>query len=130
MPRLASNRLIHQLQRKTKTAFYGDVVTYYATPSAENGLDKYGQPTAATSGTDIDCSFNDKPSRERWGKSMDIQGIAGEVRFDGVTPDKGGRIKVTMRWDEADTIPHIYEIVDIRQRGEFGYECLLKAVKI
>ena len=130
MPRLPSNRLVSQLQRKTDEAFYGDTATYYATPSAETGLDSYGQPTAATSGTSISCSFNDKPNMEKWAEYADIQGIAGEIRFDSVTPDKGGRFEITKRWDEADVLPQILEIVGIRQRGVFGYACLLKAVKI
>ena len=130
MPRLASKRLTKQLQRNTEELFYGDSAIYYATPDPETGLDDYGQPQLASTGTTISCSFNDKPSKEKWGASMDIQGIAGEIRFDALTPDKGGRFDVTKRWDEDDAIPHTFEIVDIRQRGVFGYECLLKSVKI
>jgi len=130
MPRLANNRLVKQLQRETESLFYGDTAIYYATPSPNAGLDTYGQPTQAITGTTIPCSFNDKPNMEKWAEYADIQGIAGEIRFESLTPDKGGRFEITKRWDEADTIPHIFEIVGIRQRGVFGYICLLKAVKI
>ena len=130
MPRLASNRLVHQLRRETDQMFFGDTAIYYATPSAETGLDSYGQPTQATTGTSIVCSFNDKPNMEKWSEYADIQGIAGEIRLDVLTPNKGGRFEIVGRWDEDDTNSPILEIVGIRQRGVFGYACLLKAVQI
>lgn len=130
MPRLASTRLVSQLQRQTEEMFYGEEVIYYAPPDAETDLDEYGQPSENDDGVTVACSFNDKPSKEKWGSAMDIQNIAGEIRLSSPQPDKGGRFQITGRWDEADSNPHVFDIVDIRQRGTFGYECLLKAVKI
>ncbi|MBW2647740.1 MAG: hypothetical protein JRE23_16510 [Deltaproteobacteria bacterium] len=130
MPRLASSRVVKQIQRETERLAYGDAAIYYATPDPENDLDSYGQPPQDSTGITVACSFNDKPSKEKWGASMDIQNIAGEIRFDALKPDKGGRFQIIERWDESDADPHIFDIVDIRRRGVFGWDCLLATVKI
>jgi len=129
--RLASNRLVSQLDRLTVKYFYGDVGTYYETPDAETGLDEYGQPPKAGAGISIMCSFNDNPAMEKWSNYADIEDIAGEVRFGtDITPDKGGQFQIEGRWDELTEQPQRFEIVGIRNRGLMGWVCLLKTVTI
>ena len=128
MPRLASNRLVNELQRRTITLAYGDTGNLLVDTVTD--LDSYGQPTVSTASTSVACSFTDKPDVENWQDYADIQEISAEVRFSSPAPSRGNRFTVTGRWDDASFTDATFEIVDIRDRGDFGYVCALKKVQI
>jgi len=135
MTRLVTPRLADQLQRRTDEYTYGSMAIYFPPPAIDAVLDEYGQPALVTAGTPIYCSFeipsNQTQLLERWNAGMDISTTYAEIRFKGnVIPDKGGRFKVTGRFDQIDYLNETFEVVYVDNRGSFGYKCLLKQVKV
>ena len=97
--------------------------------------DDYGQVTYTTTTSVVDCSFTDKPSKETWGNSLDIENIEAEIRFEGTMPSKGDTVTLSHRFnrddaDDQDFTAQTFEIIDIRDRDVFGYVCALKKVQI
>lgn len=121
-------RLAQYIQRSTVAGAYTD--TAYYIPAADNtNLDAYGQPTASTTETQIACSFTDKPNVERW-REFDLGEINAEIRFSALTPTKGARIRVEIRFATDLESFNTFEIIGIQDRGAFGYVCALKVVTI
>ena len=128
MPRI-SNRLINQIQSDVESFAYTDTATYYTSAPAEGDQDAHGQPPKPSdgAGVSIECSYSDKPSKEVWADYADIQDIAGEIRIgEGVEPGKGDQFEIEGRWDELTRRAQLFETVDIRDRGDMGFLCLLK----
>lgn len=129
MPRLASNRLVQQLQSRIAGHFYGDTANLLS--DAVTSLDAFGQPNATVTTTAIACSFTDKPSVETWKGKFDIEKIDAEIRFATPAPATANRIVLTGRWDEAAyTDSDEYEIIAIQDRGILGYLCALRKVEV
>ena len=130
---LPNKKLVERLQARTKAYMYVDTATItYKTLAS---LDDYGQPTYTTVATVVKCSFTDKPSKETWGNSVDIENIEAELRFAGTMPTKGDTVTLTHRFnrddlDSQDFTASTFEIVDIRDRDVFGYVLALKKVQI
>lgn len=94
-------------------------------------VDEYNLPTQPQEPVTVVCSFTDTPnagSWESWLSSHDIQKIDAEIRFfPPPIPDKSVKVKlVKVLGKKADPIN--YEVVGIRNLGEFGYVCALRAV--
>ena len=128
MPRLASNRLAKSIQARTVRYAYGDTASYLARTSTSS--DAMGQPVITTTTTAIECSFTDKPALESWRDYGDIGQIDAEIRFASPAPSKADRITLTGHFDNAAYVDRTFEIIGIRDRGEFGYVCALRAVVI
>lgn len=126
MPRLASNRLAKQLQRIAESSAYGDSGTLLH--DTVSSLDEYGQPSVTTTSTAVSCSFTDKPAKENWQDFTDISEIDAEVRFTDATPASGDRFTITGRFDDTNYTDATFEIIDIQNRGAFGFVCALKKV--
>ena len=127
--RLPSRRLVDQLQRRTVSAAYSDTATI--SRLIVTGSDDYGQPTGTTATSQIACSFTDKPSLEMWKDYADIEQIVAEIRVSSENvPNKGETVTLEGRWDTLEYVDQQFEIVDIRNRDEFGYVCALKKVQI
>jgi len=127
MPLLTNSRIAEQLDRETQELFYSDIAKIYQ--YTVTGYDDYGQPETTTVSTEISCSFTDKISPERWKDFADVAEFVAEIRFQSPTPSKGNRVELKDFFDTAYT-DKTYEIAGIRDRGEFGYVCALKDVKI
>ena len=130
MPRLASNRLVQELQSRTVGLFYGDTATIAQT--SVSTLDVYGQPNATTvTSTSVACSFTDKPDAEKWKNYTDISQLSAEIRYAGTpAPAAGNTITLTGRYDDADYTDTTYEVIGIQDRGALGVLVALKKVSI
>ena len=130
---LPNKKFVERLQARTKSYMFVDTATItYKTAST---YDDYGQVTYTTTTSVVDCSFTDKPSKETWGNSVDIENIEAEVRFVGTKPGKGDTVTLSHRFnrddaDDQDFTAQTFEIIDIRDRDVFGYVCALKKVQI
>ena len=130
---LPNKKFVERLQARTKAYMFVDTATItYKTAST---YDDYGQVTYTTTTSVVDCSFTDKPSKETWGNSVDIENIEAEVRFVGTKPSKGDTVTLSHRFnrddtDDQDYAAQTFEIIDIRDRDVFGYVCALKKVQI
>jgi hypothetical protein len=130
---LPSKRLVEALARRTEDSFFTDTAT--VNYISDGSQDIYGQPAESITSTDVACSFTDKPSKEIWASSMDIEQIEAEIRFKGTKPSKGDTVTLTHRFNRSDTdtqdfTVETFEIIAIRDRDAFGYVCALKAVQI
>jgi hypothetical protein len=137
MPRLASTRLMSRIQSLTIGLAYGDTAYYYAPGSAVTGLDEYGQPNpdVAETGTLLACSFSDdivgSRAWEQWERTGDIANIDASLRMGrDVIPVKGGRFKLTRKFDSPQFVTRIFEVIGIKDRGIGGFVCALKRVEI
>lgn len=130
MPKLLNNKFANRLHSRTKKYTYSDVAVYYDTPDAETNLDSYGQVPDVTNGTIISCNFTDKVKPEMWQTDFDIAIAMAEIRFDEITPTKGGKFVLTHRFGVLLNSFDEYEIEAIRDRGDFGWICLLKKVTV
>lgn len=134
MPRLASARLVAELQRRTENHFYGDTAAWLS--DVVNTLGAYGQPdSVTTTPTEIACSFTDlsglqRQAIERWKSYADIEEIVAEIRFTSPAPAKGNRVTLKGRFDGTSYVDKTFEIVGIMDRDAMGYVCALKAVQI
>ena len=127
--RLASPRLVAQLQRRTAEGFYGDSA-FLLVDVADGTYDAYNNPVVTTTSVPLECSFSDKPKMESWRDYADIEEIEAEIRFKAPTPTKGNRVKVTGRFDGDTYTDKTFEVVGIQDRGAFGYVCALKATAV
>lgn len=127
--RLASARLVSQLQRRTAESFYGDS-GYLLIDVSTGAFDDYNNAIVTTTEVPISCSFTDTPSMENWKDLGDVQEINGEVRFATPRPEKGYKFKLTGRFDRHAYPDTTFEIIGIRNRDTFGYLCALKAVTL
>lgn len=134
-PRLASARLVAQLQRNVRTGAYGDTATILQDENPD--LDAFGQPTGDTpTSTEIACSFTDSikmspAALEKWKGFADISDIEAEIRWEGSpAPAKGNRVTLTGRFDSGDYTDNTFEIIGIQDRDVFGFVCALKKVEI
>jgi hypothetical protein len=121
--------LVSQLQRLTEKYFYVDSASILV-DTATGAYDAYNNPIVTTTETALDCSFTDTPAMELWKNYIDVQEIAGEIRFKTPRPTKGNRIKITGRFGTTTYTDQTFEIIGIRDRDEFGYVCALKAVAL
>lgn len=129
MPRLPNARLVAQLQRETENGFYSDTADFLQ--DSGGTLDAYGQPTGmTTTTTSIECSFTDKPDKEKWKGYADIESISAEIRFTSPAPAKGNRVTLKGRFDGTGMTDKTYEVIGIRDRDAMGFVCALKAVQI
>ena len=126
--RLPSNRLAKQLNKRTQNHFYGD--TAKLTQNTVTSLDAYGQPAVTATVTTIACNFTDKPQLENWRRYGDVEEIAAEIRFQSPAPAAGNTIQLTGKFDDSAFEDMTFEIVDIKNRGTFGYACALKKVSL
>jgi len=126
MPNLIPNRLAKELERKTEEYMYWDTGTLLH--DTVSGLDEYGQPTVSTTSTSVSCSYTDSPDMEQWKDYTDIAKVSAEVRFSDATPVSGDRFTITGRWDDSTFTDQTFEIVEIKDRGTFGFVCALKKV--
>jgi hypothetical protein len=124
---LPNSRLVSQMQRIVSDKFYSDAA-YLLIDVNTGAYDDYNNPVVSTSEVPISCSFTDTPAMEKWRDFIDIQEIAGEIRFATPRPTKGNRIKITGRFGTTTYTDQTFEIIGIRDRDEFGYVCALKAV--
>ena len=111
---------------KSKT--FGDkAVLIKQVPTGE--FDAYNNAIVEESQIPIDCSFGGVPTRsdiEVWKNYADISGDTAEVRYIGPKPEKGDKFKLISRFDGAQIHEVTFEIIAIRDRFVFGYQCLLK----
>lgn len=134
-PRLASARLVAQLNRKVVEHFYGDTADILQ--FTRTSLDTFGQPVNSTATTAVACSFSDLSSLqggrtlEKWLAYADISQIAAEIRWEGApTPAKGNRVVLTGRFDSSDFTDTTFEIIGIQDRDVLGFLCALAKVTI
>lgn len=130
MPRLASKRLVAEMQRKTEEHFYGDTATLLQ--ETVDSYDAYNQPVTSTTSTAIECSFTDElgaDNLEKWKNYTDITQIIAEIRFSTPAPASGNKITLTGRFDGTSYADKTFEIIGIRDRDAFGYVCALKLVQ-
>ena len=125
---LPNNRLVSQIQNTIATRIYNDTADYVA--RTQSGVDTYGQPTYSTTSTSVSCSFTDKVSREAWTEYADVESVEAEIRVASVTPTKGNYFTLTGRFGDSTFTDKSYEIIGIKDRGEFGFVCALKAVDL
>lgn len=126
---MVTNRLVNQLQRITEDAFYVDSAVYLSMPT-DLTYNDYGHVTSEPDEVPTTCSYNDKPSSESWKDYADVENITGEARFTAPVPKKGDQIKITARWNNVSYTSETFEIVGIRNRGDFGYVVALKKAQI
>ena len=126
--RLPSAGLVARIQYRVQNAAYSS--TAYILIDTVTGADEYNAPTVTTSEVPIDCSFTDKVSSEAWQNFGDIGNVDAEIRFEGVRPLKGYRVRVVGRFDGQTYHDKDFEIVGIKDRDAFGYVCALKAVEL
>ena len=126
---MVTNRLVNQLQRITVDRFYMDSAVYLRVPDAPTYND-YGHITSAYEEISIDCSCTDKVSKENWLELQDVMEIDAEARFTTPSPKKGDRIKITAKWGDSSYEDETFEIVGIRNRGDFGYVVALKRMAV
>lgn len=127
--RLASPRLVAQLQRRAAAGFYGDSA-FLLVDVADGTYDAYNNPVVTTTSVPLECSFSDKPSAESWSGYADIENVEAEIRFKAPTPTKGNRVKVTGRFDSETYTDKTFEVIGIQDRGAFGFVCALKATAV
>jgi len=126
--KLGNTRLTNQLSRRMEemtfnaTAIYIDVT--------EGTTTDYGTPNPCENETEIVCSFTDKPDLEQWRDYGDVSQISAEIRVKDVLPTRGSKFTLTGLFGDSSFVDKTFEIVDIRNRGVFGYICALKAVQI
>lgn len=126
--RLASANLANRLQERVKDYAFGD--SAYVLIDEQTGTDEYNAPTTTTVSVPIACSFTDKVSTEAWTGFADVENVNAEIRFNGVTPLKGYRVRITGRFGDDAHHDKDFEIVGVKNRGVFGYVCALKAVSL
>jgi len=129
MTRMASARLVAQLQRRTASGFYGDSA-FLLVDVPSGTYDDYNNPILTESAVPLDCSFTDKPKVEAWQAIGDVEMVEAEIRFKGPRPTKGNRVKVTGRFDSDTYTDKTFEIIGIQDRGAFGFVCALKATTV
>ena len=134
-PRLASARLVAQMQRKVEEHFYGDTANILQ--FTRTSFDEFGQPVTSKTTTSIACNFSDLSSLqggrtlEVWKPFVDISQIAAEIRWEGApTPAKGNKVTLTGRFDSSDFTDDTFEIIGIQDRDVFGFICALSKVTI
>lgn len=125
-----SPRLADQIKRRVEAYTYTDTAVYI-TPASVEVTDAYGQPSGTATEETIACSFTDRipgAGSERWRGDVDIEQLAGEIRFSSETvPTKGGKIRITHIFG-AEVTNKTFEIIGIQNRSQLGYVCALKAV--
>ena len=131
MPRLPNSRLTAQLQKLTRSQFYGDSASILQ--YAPGTLDSYGQASAATTTTTaIACSFTDlsgTAAMEKWMSLGDVAQVVAEIRWEGSpTPANGDEVTLTGRFDGTGMVDQTFEVVGIQDRDTFGYVCALQKV--
>ena len=129
MVRLASSRLVQQLQRLTEKGAYGDLG--YLTKQIGTGVfDENNTETMTTLEIPTECAFSDKPSMEVWRDYADIGQVDAEVRFVGHDPSKGDTFKIASRFDGVSHSNDTFEVVGVSNRYAFGYVVALRKVAI
>lgn len=126
--RLANARLVSQMAHFIEMKTFGDMA-FLIKQEPTGNFDEYNNAITAEVLVPIMCSFGGVPTRsdiEVWKNYADISGNTAEVRFSGPKPDKGDKFKLVSRFDGSLVHEQLYEIVAIRDRFEFGYQCLLK----
>jgi len=130
---LTGERLTNQLEGLVTDYAYNDKARYYPEPDLST-LDDAGQPVPTTNYEEVWCNWNDaigrNRSQERWESIGDVGDITAEVRVKGFTPNKGAHFELIVRYNKDVMNPVKFEVVDIKQRGKFGYVCALKDVSI
>ena len=127
--RLATPRLVKQLQRLTEKGAYGDLG--YLTKQIGTGVfDENNTETMTTVEIPLECSFTDKPSREIWRDYADIGQVDAEIRFVGHDPSKGDTVKLSSRFDGTRHSDDTFEIIGISNRYVFGYVVALRKVTV
>ncbi len=127
--RVASSRLVAQLQRNVANGFYGDTASILQDTFVS--YDAAGQPVNTTASTSVSCSFTDKPKVEKWEGFADISQIAAEIRYNSLpVPKKGIRVTLTGRFDSTDYVDSNFEIIGIQDRDVFGHLCALMLVTV
>jgi len=137
-PTIAGPRLVQKLQGQIAHTTYLDEAIYYPPQKSEAVLDTYGHYTTptestATGGTVCKCSFNDTPNIDSWKigatgnkiSQIETSAIEGEIRVASITPALAGRFMITKRFG-IDVVEVLYEVIGLRERGEFGSLCALK----
>jgi len=125
--RLLDRRSTKRLASLSVQYAFGDKARYYSEPDLSS-LDNAGQPTETTDYEEIDCNFTDKVSSENWIDLVDAENIQAEIRLKAIEPNKGGRFELMKKFNLDLATSLTYEIVGIKNRGEFGYVCALKVV--
>ncbi len=126
--RLASARLVAQVQRETESNFYGDTADLLV--DTVTSLGAHGNPSVTTTTTAISCSFTDKPDMENWKDFADITQISAEIRFATPAPVNGNRITLKGQYDGTAFADKTFEIISIRDRDAFGFLCALKVIEL
>lgn len=131
--RLASARLVAQIQQKVEDHTYGDTATIEQ--KTRTSSDGFGQPVNTTTSTVIECSFTDirtlqgGRALEIWKDFVDISQIAAEIRYSGnPVPAKGNTVLLTGRFDSADYVDTRFEVIGIQERDVFGHLLALMQV--
>lgn len=132
--RVASSRLVAQLQQTVDDGFYGDTASILQDTFVS--YDAAGQPVNTTASTSVSCSFTDAikmspTALEKWKAFADISQIEAEIRYNSLpVPKKGNRVTLTGRFDSTDYVDNTFEIIGIQDRDVFGFVCALKKVEV
>ena len=129
MVRLATPRLVKQLQRLTEKGAYGDL-GYLIKQIGTGTFDENNTETMTTVEISVECAFTDKPSMEIWRDYADIGQVDGEVRFVGHDPNKADTFKIASRFDGTNYSNDTFEIIGISNRYTFGYVLALRKVAV
>jgi hypothetical protein len=129
MVRLASLRLVQQLQRIVGNYAYGDLA-YLIKQIGTGAYDENNTETMTTVEIPLECSFTEKPSMEIWRDYADIGQVDAEIRFVGHDPQKGDTVKTASRFDGISHSNDTFEIVGINNRYAFGYVVALRKVAV
>lgn len=129
MVRLASSRLVQQLQRFAASGAYGDL-GYLIKQIGTGVFDENNTETTTTVEIPVECAFTDKPSQEIWRDYADIGQVDAEVRFVGHDPSKGDTFKIASRFDGISHSNDTFEIIGISNRYVFGYVVALRKVAV
>ena len=132
MRRLPNTQLTQNMARRMASQFFVDVA--YILSDEQTGQNDYGQPEVETRENEIKCSFTDKPKAENWRAIADVESIDAEIRWianeGDEIPNKSDRVRIEQHFENGTYKAGVFEIIDIRDRGTFGYMCALRKVKI
>jgi hypothetical protein len=129
MPMLVNSRMAAQMQRLIARDFYSDTALLII-DVASGAVDALNVPTVTATEVPVKCSYSDNPNSESWSGLGDIAQLVGEIRFQGPTPTKGNRVKITSRFGGQPLPPTTLEIFGIADRAALGFVCALKAVSL
>lgn len=131
--RLAPSRLIESIQRRIADGFYADKAILLV-PVGTGTYDDYNNEVMATTNVPIDCSFTstftvrDLELSEGY---ADVEHVDYELRYAGVTPQKGWKVKLVSRYDGTPVKDEReFEIVFIRNRNILGFVLFLRATTV